>query len=135
MLGLALAGGVGLLLESGDSSFHVARDLQQKLRIPVLAEIPAILLDADRAAARRRRFRTVLAAGALTLFVLIFSSGGYFYVNVLPGWRAKNEAPAAAAPARPAASPAPPAAAPAAPAEPAAPAQPSAGGAAPATGG
>jgi succinoglycan biosynthesis transport protein ExoP len=125
MLGLALGGGVGLLLESGDTSFHTARDLQQKLRIPVLAEIPAILLDADRAAARRRRFRTALAAGAVTLFVLLFSGGGYFFVNVLPGLRGKDQgipAPAAGRPISPAPAPA-------------APAQPASGGAAPATGG
>jgi uncharacterized protein involved in exopolysaccharide biosynthesis len=92
MLGLSLGGGVGLLLESGDRSFHVARDLQQRLRIPVLAEIPAILLDADRAARRRRRFRTALATAALVLVVLVGSGGGYFYVNVLPGIRAAREA-------------------------------------------
>ena len=130
MLGLALGGGIGLLLESGDSSFHVARDLQQRLRIPVLAEIPSILLDADRAAARRRRLRTAVATAALVLFVLVGSGGGYFYVNVLPGWRAvKEQSPPA--PVRPV-TPAPPAAGGASPATPA---RPATGGAAPATGG
>lgn len=116
MLGLAVGAGVGLLLESTDSSFHGGRDLQQKLRIPVLAEIPAILLDADRAAQRRRRFRTALATAAIVFVVLAGSGGGYFWVNVLPGWRNEAEAPPAPAPR------------PAAPAAPAAPAQPTAGG-------
>jgi hypothetical protein len=130
MLGLALGGGVGLLLESGDSSFHAARDLQQRLRIPVLAEIPSILLDADRAAARRRRLRTAIATAALVLVVLVGSGGGYLYVNVLPGWRAvKEQSPPA--PVRPA-TPAQPATGGASPATPA---QPATGGAAPATGG
>lgn len=132
MLGVALGGGVGLLLESADSSFHGARDLQEKLRIPVLAEIPAILLDADRAAARRHRIRMAFATAALVLFVLVGSGGGYFWVNVLPIWRAAGEQ--GAAPARPGAPPAAPGI-PAAPDIPAAPAQPAAGGAAPATGG
>lgn len=92
MLGMALGGGIGLLLESADSSFHGARSLQEKLRIPVLAEIPKILLDADRAAAQRRRIRTAFATAALVLLVLIGSGGGYVYVNVLPNWRAESEA-------------------------------------------
>ena len=134
MLGLALGGGVGLLLESADSSFHGARDLQQKLRIPVLAEIPAILLDADRAAARRHRIRVAIATAAVVLFVLAGSGGGYVRINVLPAWRSAKEQ--AATPARPAAP-----AQPAAPASPTAPAipgpssPPAAGGASPATGG
>ena len=103
MLGMALGGGVGLLLESADRSFHVARDLQQRLRIPVLAEIPAILLDADRAVLRRRRIRTALATAALVLVVLVGSGGGYFYVNVLPGLRAAREEGGASTPAQPAA--------------------------------
>ena len=65
MLGLALGGGVGVLLESADSSFHGARDLQAALRIPVLAEIPAILLEADRVALRRRHLRTALATAVV----------------------------------------------------------------------
>lgn len=126
MLGVALGGGVGLLLESADSSFHGARDLQQKLRIPVLAEIPAILLDADRASARRHRIRMAVATTAVVLLVLVGSGGGYFWVNVMPGWRASQEQ--GATPARPGAP-----AQPGAPAAPAAPASPAAGGATPIT--
>ncbi len=132
MLGLALGGGVGLLLESSDSSFHGARDLQQKLRIPVLAEIPAILLDADRAAARRHRMRAAIATAALVLFVLVGSGGGYFFVNVLPAWRAAAVPAQPAAPGRPATPAAP--AAPVSPIAPTPPAQPAADGASPVTG-
>jgi len=84
LLGVALGGGVGLVLESMDSSFHGSRDLQQKLGVPVLAEIPSILLDADRAAARRRQLRTAVGTAAVVLAVLVGSGAGYVYVNVLP---------------------------------------------------
>lgn len=107
LLAIAIGGGAGLLLEGTDRSFHGGRDLQHKLRIPVLAEIPAILLDADRVARRRRNFRVAIATAGLVLLVLVGSGGGYFYVNVLPGWRnAATEGaapPAAPAPSPPAA--------------------------------
>ncbi len=82
LLGGALGGGMGLLLEAVDTSFHGARQLQGALRIPVLATIPAIVLDADRAAARRRRLRVGLAAAAVVGFVLGSSAFGYWWVNL-----------------------------------------------------
>jgi hypothetical protein len=110
MLGLGLGGGLGVLIDSSDRSFHAARDLQQRLRIPVLAEIPAILLDADRVQGRRRRLRMALAAASVVFLVLLGSGGGYLYVNVLPGWRAARDAGAGALPAKPPPRPAAPAA-------------------------
>jgi polysaccharide chain length determinant protein (PEP-CTERM system associated) len=143
ILGIAFGGGVAVLLESADTSFHGARDLQSKLRIPVLAEIPEILLDSDRAANRRRHFRTAFAASLVVFLVLVGSGGGYFFVNVLPGWRAEEAkppetttrpgaTPGATPTPTPAPAPAPPAAA--QPVIPQAPSAPSAGAAAPAAG-
>lgn len=80
-LGIAIGGGLGLLFEASDSSFHNARTLQEGLRIPVLAAIPGILLEADRRAHRRRLLREVFAAAAVTGVVLIVSLGSYVYVN------------------------------------------------------
>ena len=53
MFALAMGGGVGILLEATDPSVHTARQLQASLRIPVLAAIPQIWLESDRAAQRR----------------------------------------------------------------------------------
>ena len=81
LLGLALGAGVAVLMEAADSSYHNPRRLQEALRIPVLASIPRIFLDADRITQRRRRFREVLIAGAVTGAVLLASTAGYLYVN------------------------------------------------------
>ena len=85
LLGLALGGGVAVLLEAGDDSFHSARRLQAALRIPVLASIPSILLERDRALRRRRRVRNLALASVVTLVVLAGSGVGYVVVNGLPG--------------------------------------------------
>lgn len=112
MLGLATGFGVAILLESADSSFHGAPALQSALRIPVLSSIPAIVLDADRAAERRHRTRLVAGAAVASLAVVLVSGAGYVY-------RSQSGAETAAAPgaAEPATAPAPvtPAVAPPAP--------------------
>jgi len=79
MLGLAIGVGIALLLESGDSSFHGASALQTAIRIPVLTSIPAIVLDADRAAERRHRARLLAGAASAGLAVLLVSGVGYVY--------------------------------------------------------
>jgi hypothetical protein len=85
LLGLALGGGIAVLLEAGDDSFHSARRLQAALRIPVLATIPSILLERDRALRRRRRVRNLALASVVTLVVLVGSGVGYVVVNGMPG--------------------------------------------------
>jgi polysaccharide chain length determinant protein (PEP-CTERM system associated) len=102
MLGLAIGSGVGLLTESADTSFHAAGDLQATLRIPVLAAIPAILLDADRALLRRRRMRRLWYAVSAGGLVLAAAAGGYAYNNGLP-FRSRTTAEESAAPPLPAA--------------------------------
>jgi polysaccharide chain length determinant protein (PEP-CTERM system associated) len=98
VLGLALGGMTALLVESADTSFHGARQVQSALRIPVLAAIPSITLEADRVAARRRLMRQVAAAGAVTVLALGGSAFGYWWNN-MGGDEAQ---PAATTPAQPA---------------------------------
>lgn len=78
--GLALGAGVGILLESADPSVHTPRQLQDALRIPVLATIPQIWLESDQVARRRKRFRNV--AAAMALVVVNLAGGGLTYVWV-----------------------------------------------------
>ncbi len=110
MLGIGAGAGLALLLDAADSSYHDSRALQSALRLPVLASIPAILLDADRARNRRRNFREAFAAVAVTGFVLTGALVGYIVVNKPNLFRANTEqvAPAAPTPA-PANAPLPPA--------------------------
>jgi polysaccharide chain length determinant protein (PEP-CTERM system associated) len=100
MLGLASGGGAALLAESVDTSFHRARDLQREVQIPVLASIPRVLFQSDRA--RLRRARIVKASLALALSgIILFGAGvGYWIVNGPPFGLQKllgEEAPAPAA--------------------------------------
>jgi len=103
LLGLGIGGGVAVMLEAADSSYHNPRRLQEALRIPVLASIPGILLDADRIARRRQRVREILIASAVTGGMLLASMAGYLYMNTqLFGGAPPSsaaEAPRSAAPA------------------------------------
>jgi polysaccharide chain length determinant protein (PEP-CTERM system associated) len=109
VLGLAISSGVGLLAESADTSFHGASDLQAAFRIPVLAAIPAILLDADRVLRRRRRMRRLWYAAAVGGVVFVVAAGGYAYNNGFP-FRSRGAPEEKATPSLPAAPvPAPPA--------------------------
>jgi polysaccharide chain length determinant protein (PEP-CTERM system associated) len=103
VLGIALGGGLAVMLEAADSSYHEPRRLQETLRIPVLASIPGILLDAERRARRRQRFREAVAAAAVSSVVLLGAGVGYLFVNK-PGLFAGEAAtaePAATTPAPP----------------------------------
>jgi polysaccharide chain length determinant protein (PEP-CTERM system associated) len=86
MLGVALGLGLAVLVEAIDSSFHGARQLQTALRLPVLASIPGIVLESDRAAMRRRRIRNAAAAVAITCMVLAGAVAGNWTVNGIPGF-------------------------------------------------
>jgi polysaccharide chain length determinant protein (PEP-CTERM system associated) len=115
LLGLALAAAAAVLMEASDSSYHEPRTLQERLRIPVLASIPGILLESDRLVRRRKRFREAVAAAAVTGVMLAASVVGYVVVNKPSLFGGEEAAPAAApaTPGSPAAAPAPAAAAPA----------------------
>ena len=100
LFGIGAGAGLAVLLDAMDSSYHESRTLQSALRIPVLASIPAILLDPDRARIRRRNFREAFAAVAVTGFVLTGALVGYVIVNKPNLFRggAEQAAPAASAP-------------------------------------
>jgi len=83
LLGMAMGAGSAILAESADTSFHEASSLQAALHIPVLASIPAILLDPERALLRRRRIRTFAYVAAASGIVLLAAAGGYTYNNGL----------------------------------------------------
>ncbi|MBW2417360.1 MAG: hypothetical protein JRH19_02380, partial [Deltaproteobacteria bacterium] len=86
MLGGAVGGAIGIVLEGTDSSFHQPRDLQGALGIPVLAAIPSIELESDMVR-RRRRLRLQVLAAVLVAGIGIVGGGvTYMYVNGAPGF-------------------------------------------------
>ncbi len=85
ILGAGAGTGMALLAEASDHSFHSSRTLQERVGIPVLATVPAVLLASDHMAIRRRRLRRVAAAAALAGLVLVVSLAGNWYVNGPPG--------------------------------------------------
>jgi succinoglycan biosynthesis transport protein ExoP len=85
VLGVLAGGGLGLLAEITDLSFHDARSLQSRLGIPVLAAVPPVLLESDRLFARARRVRQAIGAAAVVSLVLAASLAGNWMVNGPPG--------------------------------------------------
>jgi polysaccharide chain length determinant protein (PEP-CTERM system associated) len=108
LFGLALGAAVGVLLEATDPSVHDAHQLQEALRIPVLAAIPQIWLEADRARLRRKRVRVAFGTLALVAFALVGGAANYVWVNGSP-LRAPAAGAAAPGPAAGAQVPRPPA--------------------------
>ncbi len=96
-LGGALGGAGALMTEVGDSSFHGVRDLQTAFRLPVLAQIPSIVLESDRVAQRRRRVLVSLATAAIVGVVLLGAAVGYYTVNGGGGAAQQGQQPAQAA--------------------------------------
>ncbi len=80
-VGIVLGGVAGMVLETVDSSFHDARTIQERLKIPVLASIPSILLESDIVAMRRQRLRIGIAAAGVALFAVVVSAIAYVSVN------------------------------------------------------
>jgi succinoglycan biosynthesis transport protein ExoP len=81
VLAVAAAGAIGVVLEATDSSVHSVRQLQNAIRLPVLASIPQIILESDRLALRRQRIRTGLATMAMVVFALVGGVASYVWVN------------------------------------------------------
>lgn len=92
VFGLAVGAGLGLLLEMLDTSPHDARQLQSQLELPVLATIPQIWLEGDRALLRRKRLRTAIATAGLVAFALVGGAANYLWVNGMPRVFAQAEA-------------------------------------------
>lgn len=89
-LGLVLGMGIGLavaiLIEAGDSSVHGARELQMLSGIPVLAEIPSVMLESDRSERARRIVRETLVTAIIVVVCLVGGLTTYFVVNGVPGF-------------------------------------------------
>jgi hypothetical protein len=97
VFGVAMGGGVGVVLEAADPTIHTTRQLQSTLGLPVLGAIPQIWLEADRVHLRRRRLRAATATAALVVFSLVGGAVNYWWVN--------GSASGTEAPARPSAAP------------------------------
>ena len=113
VFGIFFGAGIGLLLEVRDRSPHDARQLQARIELPVLATIPQIWLEGDRALLRRRRLRQAIATFGVVMFALVGGAANYMWVNGMPGFlhssSSASSTPDNAAPAQkpPAAAPAP----------------------------
>jgi polysaccharide chain length determinant protein (PEP-CTERM system associated) len=81
LLGIVVGGGAGVLLEATDTSFHGTRQLQSALRMPVLAQIPAIIMESDKLAQRRRRLIVTAATAGIVTITLVGAVAGYWLVN------------------------------------------------------
>ena len=102
IVGLAIGVAGAVVSEATDTSFWLVRDVQSAFSIPVLASIPEIVLESDRAAMRRKLVRNTLAATSIVLFCLVGGAATYVYVNGTPGWLSsliEGEAPSDEAPA------------------------------------
>jgi polysaccharide chain length determinant protein (PEP-CTERM system associated) len=84
IFGLAMGGGLGIVLEAADASIHEPRQLQASLNIPVLASIPQIWFESDRLKQRRGRLRVAAATVALVMFALVGGAANYVWVNGMP---------------------------------------------------
>jgi succinoglycan biosynthesis transport protein ExoP len=86
VFGCAFGAGIAVLLESVDSSVHSPVQLQASLSLPVLAAIPRIWLESDRAALRRSRIRGALATVGVIAFGLLGGAANYAWVNGMPSF-------------------------------------------------
>jgi polysaccharide chain length determinant protein (PEP-CTERM system associated) len=103
VFGIGIGAGLALLLDMLDTSPHDARALQLTLELPVLASIPKIWLEGDRARLRSRRLRQALATTGLVMFALVGGLANYLWVNGMPRFGSATETAPAAAPTAPAA--------------------------------
>jgi hypothetical protein len=96
---IALGAAVGMLIEALDPAVHDTRQLQEMLHLPVLAAIPQIWLEIDRAQARRHRIRAAFATAGVVVFALMGGAANYVWVNGSPFARPSEESgPIAGAP-------------------------------------
>jgi len=79
---LAVAGAaVALLLEVADTSVHESREAQGAFGLPVLASIPKVKLEWDRARERRRQILAIGLGVGLAAVTLVGAGAGYWIVN------------------------------------------------------
>ncbi|MFT5441078.1 MAG: succinoglycan biosynthesis transport protein ExoP [Myxococcota bacterium] len=86
VFGMTVGAVVGVAAEGTDPSFHVERDLQSSVGIPVLAVIPAISFEEDLERVRRSYTMRAVALTAIAGFGLLGGFGTYMFVNGVPGW-------------------------------------------------
>jgi hypothetical protein len=86
LLGLALGAALAVLLEAVDRSFHDVRSTQVRLGLPVLASVPAILLESDRWARRRKRILAATLVAGISGAILMGAGASYWLVNGPPGF-------------------------------------------------
>ena len=86
MLGVGVGVAAGLMRESVDSSLHGINDLQEAAAIPVLASIPNIVTEFDRALRTRVLIRQGVAAVMVVVFCLLGGGLTYIWVNGAPGF-------------------------------------------------
>ena len=90
-LGVGIGGAMALVLEAMDSSVYDSRGLQTATSVPVLAAIPAIMLEPDLAARRRRVIREIAVAAGVAIFGLLGGAATYVYVNDVPLFSSTGE--------------------------------------------
>ena len=78
VLSLGLAGGVLMLAEMLDTSFHSSDEIRHFTIVPVLVSLPKIVTDADRQRGQRR-FR--LAAAGAVLGLIVIAGGSYLIAH------------------------------------------------------
>jgi polysaccharide chain length determinant protein (PEP-CTERM system associated) len=71
LAGLALGLAIAALLELRDRTFHTLQDVQEVLQLPIIAQVPYVMLDADRH--RERRLRLAMSSAA----ALVVAAAGY----------------------------------------------------------
>jgi polysaccharide chain length determinant protein (PEP-CTERM system associated) len=81
VMALVAGAGAAVVLEMSDTSLHGARDVQSVFHVPVLAQIPKVMLASDRLKLRRQRVAMGALAGIVTLVVLAGAGAGYWIVN------------------------------------------------------
>lgn len=94
LLGLGVGGAAAILVEAGDSSVHGARELQSISGIPVLADIPTVMLESDRSERARRIVREMVVVSAIVVFCLVGGLATYFAVNGAPSFLKRGDADA-----------------------------------------
>ena len=78
--GLVLGVAFGALLEFRDRTFHSLQDVQEVLQLPIVAQVPFVMLDGDRS--RRRRLRLISAVA-----VVLLATAGAFGFWTLQLWK------------------------------------------------
>jgi hypothetical protein len=78
--GLALGILIAAFLEFRDTTFRSSDDVAQVFKLPVIAMVPYVMIEADRTAARRRRLLT----SAVVALLVVGAAAGFWSLQL---WR------------------------------------------------